>query len=101
MLPEKAGQFHAIVPLQLDVQQQELISARILRQPLHKRQGGMEHVYVVVPPLGTAFSLQHMAGGCFILLCGARVIFANGDAVHELTSGYVDFHRHYTMPVSP
>ena len=48
-----------------------------------------------------AFSLQHTAGGCFILFCGARVIFANGDAVHELTSGYVDFHRHYTMPVSP
>ena len=61
----------------------------------------MEHVDVIVPALDMAFSLQHTAGGCFILFCGARVIFANGDAVHELTSGYVDFHRHYTMPVSP
>lgn len=102
MLPEKASQFHAVVPIQLEVQQQELVDIRVCGQPLHKRQGGMEHVYVVVPPLGTSFSVQHTVGGCFILFCCARVIFANGDAVHSLTSGIWEssaslYHRFSTM----
>lgn len=101
MFPQEAGQLHTIIPVQLNVQQQELIGVRVRGQPLHQRRGGVEYLHVIVPSLGTSFSLQHMTGGCFILLRGARVIFANGDAVHELTSGYVDFHRHYTMPVSP
>lgn len=49
MLPQEAGQLHAVVPAQLDVQQQQLVGVRGLSQPFHQRLGGVEHLHVVIP----------------------------------------------------
>ena len=86
VLPQKVGQLYAVIPIQLDVQHQELVDVRVLCQPFHERSGRVEHLNVVVLPPNTAFSIQHMAGGCFILFRCARVIFTYGDAVHDFTS---------------
>lgn len=86
LFPEEAGQLHAVVPLQLDVQQQELIGVRVSRQPLHQRRGGVEYLHIVVPPPCAASPLQDAAGGGFILFCGAGIVFTYGDTVHEATS---------------
>ena len=86
MLPQEAGQFYAVIPIQLDIQQQELLSAGVRTQPFHQRRGGMEHIHVIVLAPDAASSIQRVAGGGFILFRSAGVIFTNSNAVHALTS---------------